>query len=476
MQAVLGSCLVLLALSDCALGRAIQTERSVISSDEYQQECGVQKPFGPVRKDGFSRLDCLQDYTYYFGDKFGAKKKDNYRLGTQSGKSIVNYADHVPEDKREPMSEQVCFRFCRTVPDMGFFGLVNGRNCYCTPYFKAMPEDQAQDCDVTCPGDPTNICGGKIKSSMFEMHMCASTRDDLADAIEIAAKAKADLTSKIAKAAGLAGNLQRYGAELQVVFGKVGDSAATKLMQNAKEFSGKVLAATKKASKAKLQLKALLPGAVAQGKAEKLDISKAEDMEKALKEATAAAADEEKKLDKLIDLVAAPEATKGVMKQYVAAGAPKVPGTCGGKSLGAPIIVQAKGQCASACDDLVSSCLGFQYFESAKKAKLCFLFSKIDAVRSYTGCKKTGFMQVESKPAPFASSCYAKFADFNPKSLAVTKANRCYGAAKAAAAAAAAQAAAAFGEAAAAAKEAKVAYITAKKIAAEKAAAMKKAR
>jgi len=326
---------------------------------------------------------------------------------------------------------------------------------------------------VTCPGDPTNICGGKIKSSMFEMHMCYSTREDLADAAAIAAKAKADLTAKIAKAAGLAGHLQRYGAELQVVFGLVGDSAATKLMQSAKAFSGKVSAATKKAGKAKLQFNILLPSATAQGNSEKLDVSKAEDTEKALKEATKAAAVEEKALDKLIDLVAAPEVSKGVMKQYVAAGAPKVPTTCGGKTLEAPIIVQHKAECASACDDLVSSCLGFQYFESAKKAKLCFLFSKIETVRSYTGCEKTGFMQVEKvTAAPFASSCYAKFADFNPKSLDVVKANRCYGAAKAAAAAAAAQAAAAYGEAAAAAKEAKVAYQAAKASAAAKKAAM----
>merc|ERR1719163_417497 len=60
----------------------------------------------------------------------------------------------VPKEDQQPMTQKVCFEFCRTIPNMGFFGIVNGRGCYCTPYFKAMESDSSQ-CDSGCAGDAT---------------------------------------------------------------------------------------------------------------------------------------------------------------------------------------------------------------------------------------------------------------------------------------------------------------------------------
>merc|ERR1740133_654605 len=54
------------------------------------------------------------------------------------------------------MTQKVCFEFCRTVPNMGFFGVVNGRGCYCTPYFKPMESDSSQ-CDAVCEGEKTHV-------------------------------------------------------------------------------------------------------------------------------------------------------------------------------------------------------------------------------------------------------------------------------------------------------------------------------
>merc|ERR1719398_171510 len=103
------------------------------------------------------------DYMYSSGDKFG-KNKHNNKLEDVSNVSIVLYADVVKKEDQQAMTQKVCFEFCRSVPNMGFFGLVNGRNCYCTPYFSAMASDSLQ-CDAVCPGENTLMCGGKSKSA-----------------------------------------------------------------------------------------------------------------------------------------------------------------------------------------------------------------------------------------------------------------------------------------------------------------------
>merc|ERR1719316_1800921 len=95
-------------------------------------------PFQEVMKDGFYEVDCVKDYMHEQGDKAGV--------------SIVHYSMVVKTEDQEPMTPDVCFKFCRTVPDMIFFGLSLGRDCYCAPYFKAMAGDSS-DCDAVCEGD-----------------------------------------------------------------------------------------------------------------------------------------------------------------------------------------------------------------------------------------------------------------------------------------------------------------------------------
>merc|ERR1719386_656346 len=81
------------------------------------------------------------------------------------------------------MTAEVCFNFCRTIPDMLFFGLTAGRECYCEPFYKMMAGDSSK-CEAVCEGNPTTVCGGMAKSSIFEMHFCDSTGEDLASAKE----------------------------------------------------------------------------------------------------------------------------------------------------------------------------------------------------------------------------------------------------------------------------------------------------
>eukprot|EP00972_Heterocapsa_arctica_P052423 7713474-Heterocapsa_arctica.AAC.1 len=46
--------------------------------------------------------------------------------------------------------------FCRSVSDMGFFGIQNGRESYCTHYYKAMESDSTE-CDAVCEDNPMKV-------------------------------------------------------------------------------------------------------------------------------------------------------------------------------------------------------------------------------------------------------------------------------------------------------------------------------
>lgn len=139
------------------------------------------EPFQMVTKDGFLMTACVKDAMLEHGDKFG-NNKFKYKFESTSNVSVVHYAEIIPKEDRKQMTIDRCFDFCRTVPNMVYFGLHAGRDCYCTPYYKPMPGDSS-NCDETCEGDPSQMCGGKVQSSVFEMHSCANTRSELEDII-----------------------------------------------------------------------------------------------------------------------------------------------------------------------------------------------------------------------------------------------------------------------------------------------------
>jgi len=194
------------------------------------------KPFKTVLKDGFQVNSCVKDYMYYRGDKFGDNKHD-YKLGPVSNVSIVHYDAFVKKEDRVPMTPARCFEFCRTVPNMGFFGIVNGRSCYCTPYYTPM-ESSSEQCDSGCEGDMTQMCGGKAKSTVFSMHFCDSTAEDLQMQVDLAKTLESMMRSSVKKANYLSKDMQNTAATLQKSLGAVGDSGAANLMQEAKVFAG----------------------------------------------------------------------------------------------------------------------------------------------------------------------------------------------------------------------------------------------
>merc|ERR1719326_1240211 len=184
-------------VEDCWAPAHLPIKSGVASLLQNVPGAGVDKfkPFKTVLKDGFLPVKCVKDYMYYRGDKFGDNKHD-YKLGSTSNVSIVHYNAFVAKEDRAEMTPNICFEFCRTVPNMGFFGIVNGRGCYCTPYFTPMESDSSQ-CDANCDGDNTLMCGGKSKSSIFAMHMCDSTEDDLMARVESASELESDLSAMV---------------------------------------------------------------------------------------------------------------------------------------------------------------------------------------------------------------------------------------------------------------------------------------
>jgi len=392
------------------------------------------KPFMKVMKDGFYEVECVQDYMYEYGDKFG-NNKGSYKLAERAGVSIVNYADHVPKEDREPMSHETCFRFCRTVDGMTFFGLHNGRDCYCTPYYEAEAGDSSM-CDEVCEGNPGTMCGGKSKSSIFGMHACSNTATDLSSKAEAVAEAQAALAEVTTLATPVAANMQTAAAQHQDAFGQAGDPGASDLLQTAKVFAGEIEEALGKASKADAKLTDLKAAKEAMAAADfssAAELSKAEDlmqdMEAAIAQAEASTTELQRIMAQFVTISKAdPGALDGKAKQYYSAvyfvdqAEKDMPSTCTGTASETPFM-GSMDECARACDNDLHECVGFSFFGSegvqvqdASKG-LCFLMSNFKTITYFTGCAEQG-KHADTK-------CFAKLAKFEGTTLKPDGSGKC---------------------------------------------------
>jgi len=437
-----------------ACGKKITKKFSWLQNPGAGMDPDAIKPFEKVLKDGYMMVACVKDSMYEHGDKFG-NNKFSYKMGDIANSSIVHYNEHVAKEDREPMTHQVCFEFCRGIPDMGFFGVSNGRDCYCTTFYKPMASDSSE-CDAVCEGDNTLMCGGAKKNSIFGMHLCADTESDLTTAkengIEVGKKLKAlieeaEMTAKDNE--GLAGNFQKQ-------FGQAGDPTAGGLMQDTKIWAGKVQDAAADASKVADALKKALGkvSGLAGKDFTKYDNAKAaEDAIRETAEGTEAAEEALESLQKVFDQVQPPaedDRVEGSAKQFypimyfVDKEFEDVPSTCGGEQVAKPVLGVSMDHCAYSCDALPGKCVGYGYFQRSAES-VCILYSKFKSVQYYTGCKsskgppkkKAAFMQ--RAEGGDIVSCQAKLQNFEGLSLKpkgngkcdiclkeATKANRCY--------------------------------------------------
>eukprot|EP00747_Dinoflagellata_sp_TGD_P159608 gnl/TRDRNA2_/TRDRNA2_177906_c5_seq1.p1 gnl/TRDRNA2_/TRDRNA2_177906_c5~~gnl/TRDRNA2_/TRDRNA2_177906_c5_seq1.p1 ORF type:complete len:491 (+),score=154.88 gnl/TRDRNA2_/TRDRNA2_177906_c5_seq1:84-1556(+) len=393
------------------------------------------KPYKTVEKDGYSKVGCVKDYMFYHGDKFGANKHD-YELKDIAGVSIVHYHAHVPKEDRAPegISPRECFEFCRTVPDMLFFGLINGRDCYCSPFYNMMAGDSSE-CDKTCEGEPTLMCGGKKKSSIFSMHFCDSTSEDLSTAASKAKDLAGEIAPKVEKANTLSEKMNDSGEKNQKTFGKAGDLAAGDLMQAAKVYAGDVEKAAAASDKIKDKLKSLSDDAAKiEDFTKPAEVTKAERLMEDIEETVAEAVVSLKAIEEVLATIQPGPVSEGAADQYlplmyfVEKEFQDVPQTCSGEIVDKPIGGLSMDGCASACDAQVHDCKGFAYFDTgAEEDRLCFLFSSFKSAVYYTGCDKKTMLLQHFKKVKGADevTCAAKLTEYEGQDLSVDKSGKC---------------------------------------------------
>jgi len=420
---------------DC--GKKLPVAASLMQHKENLQKpgAGLGKivPFETVLKESFYPVECVKDYMLEHGDKFG-KNKDRYKEGGLANVSIVRYAEIVPKEDQEPMSHRVCFSFCRTVPDMLFFGIQNGQNCYCMPYYKPMEGDDST-CDEPCEGDKRTTCGNVVKSTVFQMHACGATKTKLTESLDKMKDVHTDVKEFAKLVDELATTMQDTAAALQTSLGKVGDTVATKLMQGAKVYAGKL----QKAAISGIKLITRM-GALEQRYKEvkKLDLkkfkeaSKAETLMTSMKKAATEGGEQTVRLGELVAKAGPAFETPGGAKRYrpvmqfVEEKYADVPSTCGGKTVGNSMVASAD-DCAEVCDSMLNDCDGYSHF-MLKKEGLCFLFKNIETVTYYTGCKKKGARLVQLaanktsvNDGGLVANCMVKLYRFKDTSLAPRK-------------------------------------------------------
>jgi len=172
---------------------SLRGQHHVLKSSEYVK-VGCKNPGAgmdaslhseSIYKDGFWFLRCMMDAMESEADYHNAQTREHeYVVNTNV--SIVRYTDRVEKEKQVKMTPRACFDFCRTVPEMVYFGLVHGRECYCTAYYQQVPGDGA--CDAQCEGDASKTCGSTTgMADMYQMHSC-----EAGDTVDVA---RADATA-----------------------------------------------------------------------------------------------------------------------------------------------------------------------------------------------------------------------------------------------------------------------------------------
>jgi len=410
------------------------------------------KPFERVLKDGFYEVDCVKDYMLEHGDKLGAGRHA-YELGGVSNVSIAHYTAHVLRVHLRPMTHQVCFEFCRTVPEMAFFGLTRGKDCYCSPYYKAMPGDDSL-CDAQCEGEPGTACGGVSKSSIFQMHECGDT-------LRFLDAAHRELERLRPKLAELATKLKNASAELGELatgyrkgLGKYGFPIQSEMMQDAKIYAGNIEGFANRSMRLAADMEALagrrgeyptdLPDT---------DVVAFEAAEAYLREMEETNAEAVRMMKSLAALEAEflayedqppEEETYGKtyypIMYFIDSSDSREISACNGDAAQRPIYARSFDQCAQACDAKHANCHGFNYFPApateAHLGSMCFLFKRLEHVTYYSDCSQS-FSAVSVQAArtpggdmtfdlpPVSPQCVGKLEDFVGRNISPDPSGKC---------------------------------------------------
>jgi hypothetical protein len=392
-----------------------------VMKDEGRSTTGTvagDEPYVTVLKDGFFEVGCYFDTMLTAGDKFG-NDADKYNM-EMSGVSIALYDELILDEDKEAMYPTVCFEFCRSVPDMVYFGIANGGQCYCAPYYQPKPGDESK-CNSPCPGDNTVMCGNmKGKSSIFEMHLCDDVAEDLATAMG-AAKDAMDYymeTALLAKelgekmtasgqalqtvaglsgAPGAADNGQKaMGASKSLTQGFMGASdayetclAAYKLGKDHESADMTVSSNAIAAEHATKDMKKTV-GAVVSGASATHD-----EIIKAYPPADQVVFGDEPdggdaaamKLKPLVDGEELKEPDFRVASYAYDTTYEPAHSSCSGVTTGLPMMGLGKAGCELACEATVypDVCVGFSHYTLTGADDICFMFADVQTVETFTG-------------------------------------------------------------------------------------------
>lgn len=365
---------------------------------------GVHVQEETVMKDGFWHVGCEKD-SMYEGPPKGL------------GVSVVHYAAETPSEDRTPISPQVCFDFCRSKPNVQYFGLTHGRECYCTPYFHSVAGDDSI-CDSVCEGETTQMCGSMTKSNIYQMHTCGQ-QVVVQRMKETAGEAKqsADELKALAKEAKtVATNMQKEGTDLQKNFGQAGDTAASNLMQSAKQAAGELQHAAEAAADAASSGDADIQAGLAFSGGNAFDLNEKletfEGMVQAQTKTFNATFEKFHARHSKANLAGKPSAQYYPILYFTGNKEQQdKPTTCSGSVIGKPRYAESADECAASCDAEIHSCVGFSHV-----GKLCFLLSDFKTAQFYMKCG--------SQVSPMAT-CMAKFSEFDGTTLKPDASGKC---------------------------------------------------
>jgi len=420
------------------------------------------EPYVEVLKDGYWEVGCFKDAMLTTADKYG-NNKDQYN--NLASISVALYDELVLREKKQPMTPTVCFEFCRTVADMVYFGIADGQTCYCAPYYKPEPSDDAT-CNQPCAGDESQMCGNmKGKSSVFEMHLCASTKTDLEETGTEAKEALDYFFEVSALAKDLGDKMAASGAALEKVGGLSGAPGAGDMGMEAKKLSGDLVKAfmvsnddyDKLLGAYKLSKEQL--GADLSDSTEMIVAEHAIADMKSTVGAVVSAAKKVHATLKLgfppVDFVVfsdEPDASDGAAMRLksLADGEDYVPdfrvasypfdstydakqSSCKGPIIGLPMVGLGKDGCSAACEGTVypDKCIAYSFYTLTGAEDLCFMLKEVTVVETFT-CPEPSLLQQEKKASadPAAAFCGIKMSEittgYKPKGD-WKKTDRCFG-------------------------------------------------
>lgn len=263
-----------------------------------------------IYKDGYFHIRCMMDKMESEADYHNAQTREHEYV-VKTNVTIVRYTDRVEKEEQRKMTPRVCFDFCRTVPEMLYFGLAYGRECYCTPYYHQGTGEGA--CTAQCEGDASKTCGNTDgMADVYEMHTCG-------DAVEEAQNSVSASQEAIAYAQEVHENATHTVKGMDSMYDKIDDSTIRHpLMKLASTVNKPTMALERKFTECQEledTLSSTLSG-VSTSSTNAAEVLKVEKEERALKACIDTLKADTKSLKKLVDSQATGEvfANAGVTK------------------------------------------------------------------------------------------------------------------------------------------------------------------